>query len=93
MLFKCPIEKRVCVFAAGTMRSDSLTISWDELPDSWRTSSAVFNELDLRNDDVVLQDGAAAHADCAASCLVDIYVWAPTSLAHPWTHDAGRSTK
>lgn len=69
--------------------------SWgDELSDSQRSSSARLHELHLGYDDVVLQHGAAAHADGVASRLVHIDVRAAAVLTHLGAHgDARRASK
>lgn len=71
-----------------------LTSCSDELSHSQRSSSARLHELHLGHDDVVLQHGAAAHADGVASRLVHIDVRAAAVLTHLGAHgDARRASK
>lgn len=49
-----------------------LTFCRDKLSDSQRPSASCLHELHLGHDDVVLQNGAATHADRVAPRLVHI---------------------
>lgn len=64
------------------------TFSGDEAPDGVRPSASRLNKLHLGHDDIVLQDGAAAHADGIAAGVVHIDVRAAAVLTHPGAHGA-----
>ena len=55
-----------------------LTLGGDKLSDHGRGAAALLLEGDLGDDDVVLEDGAAAGADCVAASLVVLYVRSAT---------------
>ena len=58
-----------------------LTLGGDKLSDHGRGAAALLLEGDLGDDDVVLEDGAAAGADCVAASLVVLYVRSATLRA------------
>lgn len=66
--------------------SMGLTVSGDELSHGGRHSSASLHELDLRYDDVVLQNRAAARTHGAAPGLVHVDVGPAAGPTHPGTH-------
>lgn len=68
--------------------SFTLTFRCDEASDSVRSSTSRLHKLHLGHDDVVLQHGAAAHADGVAAGLVHIDVRAAAVLAHLRAHGA-----
>lgn len=68
----------------------SLTFSGDKLSDSRRPSATRLHELHLGHDDVVLQHGAAGHADGIAAGVVHVDVRAAAVLAHLGAHGVTR---
>lgn len=63
-----------------------LTISRHKLAHSRRNSSTSLHELNLRDDDVVLQNRTTAGTHCAAPGLVHINIWPPAGPAYPGAH-------
>lgn len=60
----------------------SLTVRGHELADGWRGSGAALHEHHLRDDDVVLEHGAAAHTHGVTASLVHVH-FRPTAILTP----------
>lgn len=69
-------------------QNKSLTFRGNKLSHGQRASTSGLHELHLGDDDVVLQHGAAAHADGIAARRVHIDVRAAAMLAHLGAHVA-----
>lgn len=75
-----------CGFFSQMTRIIVLTFCWDKLSDGQRSSASRLHKLHLGHDDVVLQHGAARHADGVAPRMIHIDVRAAAVLAHLGAH-------
>lgn len=73
----------------GNGGQKKLTIRRDKLSHGRRDSPAALYKLDLRDDDVVLQNRAATSAHSAPPGLVHIDVRTATRFAQPGAHGGG----
>lgn len=67
-----------------------LTISRHKLSHSRGNSSTSLHKLNLRDDDVILQNRTTAGTHRAAPGLIHVYVGPPTGPAHPGAHGEGQ---